>query len=123
MGRQVRRPGRVRDLEVSSRALSYASKLDRLDEFAERVGDVVVENLDRADIFEKYDSEDTVFYCEPPYVGYEDYTPKSRGEQTTDRYDLLREGRARGPCRLLEAVRQCPVLTKSLMLMCTMLTT
>jgi hypothetical protein len=92
-------------------------------EFAERFGDVAVENPDCADLFAKYDSEDTVFYCEPPYVGYEDYTPKSRGEQTTDRYDLLREGRARGPCRLLEAVRQCPVLTKSLMLMCTMLTT
>ena len=59
---------------MSSRALSYASKLDRLDEFAERVGDVVVENLDRADIFEKYDSEDTVFYCDPLYVGYEDTT-------------------------------------------------
>jgi DNA adenine methylase len=35
--------------------------------------DVVLENLDWADVFEKYDSEDTVFYCDPPYVGYEDY--------------------------------------------------
>ncbi|WP_256948869.1 DNA adenine methylase [Halorubrum ezzemoulense] len=58
---------------MSSRALSYANKVDRLDEFAERFGDVVVENLDWADVFEKYDSEDTVFYCDPPYVGYEDY--------------------------------------------------
>ena len=59
--------------KVRSRALSYANKIDRLDEFAERFQKVVVENLDWADVFEKYDSEETVFYCDPPYVGYEDY--------------------------------------------------
>jgi DNA adenine methylase len=53
--------------------LSYGDKVDRLDESAGRFGDVVVENLDWADVFEKYDSEDTVFYCDPPHVGYEDY--------------------------------------------------
>jgi len=56
---------------VWSRALSYANKVDRLDEFAKRFGDVVVETLDWADVFEKYDSEDTVFYCDP-LCGYED---------------------------------------------------
>ena len=59
--------------KVRNQASPYANKVDRLDEFAERFGDVVVENLDWADVFEKYDSEDTVFYCDPPYVGYEDY--------------------------------------------------
>ena len=44
----------------------------RRDEFTERFGNVVVENLDWADVFGKYDSEDTV-YCDLPYVGYEDY--------------------------------------------------
>ncbi|GAA0533256.1 hypothetical protein ABNG02_09635 [Halorubrum ejinorense] len=52
--------------KVSSRALSYANKVDRLDEFAERSGDVVAENLDWADVFAKYDGEDTVFYCDRP---------------------------------------------------------
>ncbi|WP_424015200.1 hypothetical protein ACOZ35_04160 [Halorubrum xinjiangense] len=46
---------------------------DCLGEFAERFGDVVVENLDWADVFEKCDSEDTVFYCASPYVDCEDY--------------------------------------------------
>ena len=58
---------------MSSRALSYANKVNSLDEFSEWFGDVVVENLDWADIFEKYDSGATVFYCDPQYVGYEDY--------------------------------------------------
>ena len=53
--------------------LSYGDKVDRLDESAGRFGDVVVENFDWADVFAKYDSGDTVFYCDPPYVGYEDY--------------------------------------------------
>ena len=43
-----------------------------LDEFAERFSDVIVENLDWSDVFEKYDGEDTVFSRDPPYVGYED---------------------------------------------------
>jgi DNA adenine methylase len=59
--------------KVRSRALSYANKIDRLDDFAERFEEVVIENLDWTDVFEKYDSEETVFYCDPPYVGYEDY--------------------------------------------------
>lgn len=58
---------------IRIQAHRYANKVDRLDEFAERFGDVVVENLDWADVFEKYDGEGTVFYCDPPYAGYEDY--------------------------------------------------
>ena len=57
---------------MSSRALSYASKVDRLDEFAERFADVVVENPDWSEVFAKHNSADTVFYCDPSYVGYED---------------------------------------------------
>ena len=33
--------------------------------------DIVLENLDWSAAFEKYDSEETVFYCDPPYVGKE----------------------------------------------------
>lgn len=59
--------------KVSSRALSYSNKRDRLDDFAARFDDVVLENLDWSEVFEKYDSEETVFYLDPPYVGKEDY--------------------------------------------------
>jgi len=47
--------------------------VDRIDEFTDRFADGVLENLDWSGISEKYDSVDTVFYCDPPCVGYEDY--------------------------------------------------
>jgi len=62
--------------QISSR-VSFANKIDRLREFAERFDDVVLENLHWRDLVEKYDSEDTVFYFDPPYLGVEDYYPAS----------------------------------------------
>jgi DNA adenine methylase len=59
--------------KVSSRAKSYSNKRDILLRFGERFADVVIENLDWSEVFEKYDAEDTVFYLDPPYVGKEDY--------------------------------------------------
>ena len=50
---------------------------DQLEEFAVRFDDVVLENLDWSEAFEKYDGEETVFYCDPPYVGTEGYYPVS----------------------------------------------
>lgn len=61
--------------KVTNEAQSYVNKIDRLAEFAERFDDVVLENLDWSDVLEKYDGEETVFYCDPPYVGKEDYYP------------------------------------------------
>ena len=58
-------------------ATSYANKIGRLQEFAARFDDVVLENLDWSEVFEKYDGEETVFYCDPPYVGKEEYYPVS----------------------------------------------
>ncbi|MGB9932885.1 DNA adenine methylase [Haloarcula amylolytica] len=63
--------------KVSSRAMSFANKIDRLREFAERFDDVVVENLHWRDLVEKYDAAETVFYFDPPYVGAEGYYPAS----------------------------------------------
>jgi DNA adenine methylase len=61
--------------KVSNEAQSYANKIDRLAEFADRFDDVVLEDLDWNKAFETYDSEETVFYCDPPYVGKEGYYP------------------------------------------------
>jgi DNA adenine methylase len=63
--------------KMSNEEQSYANKIGRLEEFASRFDDVVLENLDWSEAFEKYDGEETVFYCDPPYVGKEGYYPVS----------------------------------------------
>ncbi|WP_336361805.1 DNA adenine methylase [Haladaptatus sp. ZSTT2] len=61
--------------KVNSRAQSYSNKIDKLQAFAGRFDAVIIENLDWRDVLEKYDSAETVFYLDPPYVGKEDYYP------------------------------------------------
>lgn len=61
--------------KVSSSATSFANKIDRLDEFAERFDAVTIENLSWNGVIEKYDATETWFYCDPPYVHKEGYYP------------------------------------------------
>lgn len=63
--------------KVSSRALSFSNKTEKLREFADRFQDVVIECLDWSEVFEKYDQPETVFYCDPPYIGTEEKYPLS----------------------------------------------
>lgn len=85
------KPAGFATAKTGSRAKSYANKRERLDEFAARFDDVVLENLDWADVLEKYDGPDTVFYCDPPYVGQEDYyrVPGLDHEAFVDTLDTL----------------------------------
>jgi len=46
--------------------LKSASK--NLSHVCNRLRDIQIEHLDYGTVFEKYDSPDTVFYCDPPYV-------------------------------------------------------
>lgn len=39
----------------------------------DRLKRVYIENLDCVDLIERYDSPDAFFFCDPPYVGTEDY--------------------------------------------------
>lgn len=41
---------------------------DRVDEVCERLQGVSIQNNDFADVIDHYDGEDTVFYCDPPYL-------------------------------------------------------
>ncbi|MGM0397810.1 MAG: hypothetical protein ACQEQY_02340 [Halobacteriota archaeon] len=45
--------------KVQSKAQTYANKIDRLEEYAERFRDVVLENLNWRDVLSKYDSPET----------------------------------------------------------------
>lgn len=53
---------------------------------AERLKFVQIENLDFRRIFEIYDGPDTLFYVDPPYVGYEREYHGNFSEQ--DHHDL-----------------------------------
>lgn len=57
--------------KVSNNVTSYANKIERLEEF----DDVVLENPDWSEVFEKYDGAATMFYCDLLYVGKEEYYP------------------------------------------------
>jgi len=44
----------------------------RVDEVCDRLQGVSIQNRDFAEVVEHYDGEDTVFYCDPPYLNKED---------------------------------------------------
>lgn len=51
-----------------STARRYSSNVAAIFKTAERFRDVVIESMDFEELIEKYDSEDTLFYLDPPYV-------------------------------------------------------
>jgi DNA adenine methylase len=58
-----------------SPARTFDNARERLQELADRFADVIIENRDYLEILSGYDDTDVdvVFYCDPPYVGKEDY--------------------------------------------------
>lgn len=51
-----------------NRARRYKRSVDELVDFAGRFQDVTIEDLDYANVIEQYDTAETVFYFDPPYV-------------------------------------------------------
>ncbi len=58
-------------------AQSYSNAIDGFEDIAKRLRGVTVENLDYTDCIQRYDSPDTLFYADPPYLGTEDYYGKA----------------------------------------------
>jgi DNA adenine methylase len=54
-------------LSGGTRAASFASTIDQLERFAERLRGVQVEHLDWREALRLYDSENACIYCDPPY--------------------------------------------------------
>jgi len=53
----------------TTNAETHKSTADNIQNVCERFRKVQIEHLDFDRVFEKYDSQNTVFYCDPPYVG------------------------------------------------------
>lgn len=51
-----------------NKARKLRNATESLQELAERFHDVQIENVDFADIIDRYDSEKTLFYADPPYM-------------------------------------------------------
>mgnify|MGYP001571136567 CR=1 FL=1 len=52
---------------------SFRNSIKDLDTIAERLRGVCIENLDYQECIRRYDSEGTLFYCDPPYWDSEHY--------------------------------------------------
>ena len=61
-----------------------------IDRMNERLDGVCIENTDWQDCIRRYDSKDTLFYCDPPYYGTAGYGVEFGIEQYQEMADLAR---------------------------------
>ncbi len=73
-------------------AASYQSAIDGFAHVTNRLRGVTVECLDYADCIRRYDSETTLFYCDPPYMGVEHFYGNGFGSEDHDRLAELLHG-------------------------------
>jgi DNA adenine methylase len=67
-------------------AIGYVNACEVIRGFAKRMQGVMIEHLDFRQVIEKYDSEDALFYVDPPYVGREKFY--AGGFTLKDHYEL-----------------------------------
>jgi len=58
---------------TKSKAEGFSRKIKRLEYVNERLKNVTIEALDFEEVIKKYDTEDTLFFLDPPYFGAEFY--------------------------------------------------
>jgi len=67
-------------------ARTFRTAIDSLDIIADRLKNAVIECLDYAECIQRYDSPESLFYCDPPYLNTEHYYGNSFTEK--DHYRL-----------------------------------
>jgi DNA adenine methylase len=68
-GAKYRYEGGFKISTSRNQAMTYRNQIERLHAFADRFrGQVTIENRDYAEILERYDGADTLFYLDPPYA-------------------------------------------------------
>ncbi|KAA0242989.1 MAG: DNA adenine methylase [Candidatus Brocadia sp. AMX2] len=75
-GDQVRGGFAVPSTTGRNPVMSFRNSIDGLNAIAERLRNVCIESLDYAECIKRYDSKDTLFYCDPPYLNAEHYYSK-----------------------------------------------
>lgn len=63
--------GFARATNSKSKAETWASKKRQLTDFRSRWERVTIESIDYSEVFEKYDHDEALFYCDPPYMDTE----------------------------------------------------
>lgn len=56
-------------MQFSKRVRTFHNKVRNLETFVERLENVYIEHLDALECIDRWDTEDTFFYIDPPYVG------------------------------------------------------
>lgn len=67
-------------------SMGYVNACQKIRSFAKRMQGVMIEKLDFKTIIEKYDSEEALFYVDPPYIGREKFY--AGGFTLKDHYEL-----------------------------------
>ena len=68
-----------------NQAKAYFNAIQDLDRLKQRIRNVQIECKDFRDVLKRYDSEETLFYCDPPYV------LRTRREKKSYRYEMTDE--------------------------------
>lgn len=68
-------------------SMSFANAIESFNLIARRLKGVTIENLNYSDCIQRYDSSDTLFFCDPPYLNTGDYY--GRGNFTYDDHQAL----------------------------------
>lgn len=69
----VQKGGSFRSSTSGKEAQRYRSSIEKMQRFAKRFQEVVIESRSFEKILEKYDSPNTLFYLDPPYYQHESY--------------------------------------------------
>jgi DNA adenine methylase len=72
--------------KVKNTATDYQNAITRLDSFEQRMSRVIIECLDFREIIERYDSSETLFFLDSPYVNRE---KMYKGGFTDNKWNIL----------------------------------
>lgn len=77
--------------KTTGQARAFRNRVERLDDWVERFRGVTIDNRPALKVLECYDSQNTVFYCDPPYVPDTRLSGTYRHEMDREAHEALVE--------------------------------